>query len=93
MYGGNQEPYRFRSLSEGLSPYVRGKHTHVQEKTSCMGSIPVCTGETINAVGQVSSIQVYPRMYGGNRPISTSYELLKGLSPYVRGKPSDQYQL
>ena len=86
MYGGNTASRRTAVLTTGLSPYVRGKPHLLATLPTRVGSIPVCTGETlVNALLMLLD-GVYPRMYGGNAVRVLLVIVLRGLSPYVRGK-------
>ena len=69
----------------GLSPRVRGNLRHVRTRADQGGSIPACTGEPSMRCAPIAIMEVYPRVYGGTRPIALFEQSLEGLSPRVRG--------
>ena len=86
MYGGNGINTLVPVKAQGLSPCVRGKQRFRHCVCHSLGSIPVCTGETSNLLQSDNHRQVYPRVYGGNKPCFRPIKFLPGLSPCVRGK-------
>ena len=66
VYGGNPPPLPVATFPEGLSPRVRGKPLGGQAVTGIDRSIPACTGETNGKHRSLRSLEVYPRVYGGN---------------------------
>ena len=53
------------------------------------GSIPACAGEPCAFDTAASAIRVYPRVCGGTFVLSLDSPPARGLSPRVRGNPSD----
>ena len=51
------------------------------------GSIPACAGEPGTACHSIPAEWVYPRVCGGTTNLVTPGQLMKGLSPRVRGNP------
>ena len=51
-------------------------------------SIPAWAGETSSMTLPAMRIAVYPRVGGGNEPLPIRTEMLGGLSPRGRGKPT-----
>ncbi len=74
------------SLSEGLSPLVRGKPNISFISSMEIGSIPACAGETPAKWSSRRAARVYPRLCGGNFDTIIVDEAQSGLSPLVRGK-------
>ncbi len=89
VYGGTRPSAGFAPAGMGLSPRVRGNHDALALVMTALGSIPACTGEPRCTRPRYDRPGVYPRVYGGTRvrvdPPTNSY----GLSPRVRGNPSD----
>ena len=75
------------SLSEGLSPLVRGKLDEIRHPGCDRGSIPACAGETGFRKKLILLKTVYPRLCGGNGAVQPTGCDDAGLSPLVRGKP------
>ncbi len=89
VYGGNNGWRNNSGDWYGLSPCVRGKLTSVANTGRCAGSIPMCTGETATKILQYVQLMVYPHVYGGNFTTGVKETIASGLSPCVRGKPSE----
>ena len=70
----------------GLSPRGRGKRAIAVEARERERSIPAWAGETVNRIAYLPAAQVYPRVGGGNGPISSGRSHAQGLSPRGRGK-------
>ena len=49
----------------GLSPRVRGNHSHLLAHTRQPRSIPACAGEPARQSGRYAATEVYPRVCGG----------------------------
>ena len=77
----------------GLSPRVRGKHVAGDSAWSDVGSIPACAGETHTDLRFGSLPTVYPRVCGGNLRRCAHRNVVRGLSPRVRGKPDKGFIL
>ena len=75
--------------AEGLSPRVRGSHHPVNKRWIPVGSIPACAGEPAEHDCGLESHRVYPRVCGGARTDVPLDVAAVGLSPRVRGSPSD----
>ena len=86
MYGGNVGIPFVLDPKEGLSPRVRGKLWPDCPLPDSRGSIPACTGETSASRRSSFTVEVYPRVYGGNPAGCPCLIACRGLSPRVRGK-------
>ena len=73
------------SLSNGLSPRVRGNPRHTQKWTDLGGSIPACAGEPRPGTLSARRCRVYPRVCGGTHLVQRRRYWPYGLSPRVRG--------
>ena len=87
--GGNIGRRRRQGKRRGLSPRVRGKRRLDITATPPRRSIPACAGETPCASRWTAASAVYPRVCGGNYQQCYRCVECRGLSPRVRGKPSD----
>ena len=85
--GGNFTLSTQTGSTAGLSPRVRGKPTVRCSPGMPTGSIPACAGETDSKARTAGTIEVYPRVCGGNRATNPPAADSTGLSPRVRGKP------
>ena len=86
MGGGNRHAETARPRHTGLSPRGRGKpHAHGDAELE-PGSIPAWAGETSCHITTPLGDRVYPRVGGGNPPISLFIRPYAGLSPRGRGK-------
>ena len=74
----------------GLSPRVRGKLGVGQRIGYPEGSIPACAGEARHQPPPDGYESVYPRVCGGSVGGSDGVNGVAGLSPRVRGKPTDR---
>ena len=84
--GGNELFVGNLRVGQGLSPRVRGKQWPKTGCYHCRRSIPACAGETPQIAPITPTIEVYPRVCGGNM-LKLMLELSGwGLSPRVRGK-------
>ena len=52
-----------------------------------MRSIPACAGEPTTADANPAPLAVYPRVCGGTRMLLADADIMRGLSPRVRGNP------
>ena len=86
--GGTVRPIRFEAPSGGLSPRVRGNPAGEGRAVQRGGSIPACAGEPSRSGMPPWVARVYPRVCGGTRSVSTTRARGRGLSPRVRGNPS-----
>ena len=78
--------------SSGLSPQVRGNLGYVVEGIAVVGSIPASAGEPEIGGGADSGAEVYPRKCGGTAFAGAERPFMTGLSPQVRGNPSEEEQ-
>ena len=69
----------------GLSPRVRGNPPLRRLLIPNVGSIPACAGEPLQPPCPATRTRVYPRVCGGTLTGATSFSVLMGLSPRVRG--------
>ena len=76
----------------GLSPRGRGKHIYAPQSEASWRSIPAWAGETPKSASSAASIEVYPRVGGGNVWTKWTMRAAGGLSPRGRGKLSDMGQ-
>ena len=72
-------------FSAGLSPRVRGNPIMIITAVAFIGSIPACAGEPLLKNGGTGFNTVYPRVCGGTTLSETWPQVLRGLSPRVRG--------
>ena len=75
--------------ARGLSPRVRGNHHPQRADGGGQGSIPACAGEPGRHRSVTGRGRVYPRVCGGTGPKPIARPPLRGLSPRVRGNPSN----
>ena len=87
--GGTVPPSRLSSYYLGLSPRVRGNQRLQRERRPGSGSIPACAGEPVRGTPSFRLTGVYPRVCGGTSARSTFRPSMAGLSPRVRGNPSE----
>jgi hypothetical protein len=84
--GGNG-PFAARPLRPGgRSPRVRGKHIALRGQLFAARSIPACAGETNRDAWEQRSLEVDPRVCGGNKLPCKAAIRCGGRSPRVRGK-------
>ena len=83
--GGTGHPHRISAPAEGLSPRVRGNHTHQNNDALPSRSIPACAGEPAENRCAPGLRKVYPRVCGGTRCRKFRTQHGAGLSPRVRG--------
>ena len=87
--GGTFTPMPLSRGYMGLSPRVRGNHGQEAQLAGCQGSIPACAGEPPIEAPPSFAQTVYPRVCGGTEvKVKDSAVEGMGLSPRVRGKPS-----
>ena len=73
------------SVTNGLSPRVRGNLSPAVHNVAPRGSIPACAGEPRRSARLGAGASVYPRVCGGTS-LSWVYPfMMMGLSPRVRG--------
>ena len=84
--GGNCRIQDKPNCMRGLSPRGRGKPLLCAGGGNPDRSIPAWAGETVTLDSFIESIQVYPRVGGGNRRTTPNSPTQKGLSPRGRGK-------
>ena len=87
--GGTSPSGVSRQPWTGLSPRVRGNQGIVRGATERQGSIPACAGEPASDASNLSPLRVYPRVCGGTGDPQRYVTVTQGLSPRVRGNPSD----
>ena len=88
--GGTRTGSTDGSPVTGLSPRVRGNPFLPVCHTRSIRSIPACAGEPQSERPNSESFSVYPRVCGGTRGKLTSPRKTGGLSPRVRGNPSQR---
>ena len=86
--GGNDVNAGVVGSRLGLSPRGRGKLLIADTSGYWLGSIPAWAGETWKPPPPASGRSVYPRVGGGNLPLTASMPFVAGLSPRGRGKPA-----
>ena len=77
------------ALRPGLSPRVRGNPARPPRSPGRRRSIPACAGEPPNGCQGMHLEGVYPRVCGGTSLARTPWPGPGGLSPRVRGNPSE----
>ena len=87
--GGTPTTARMAGLMWGLSPRVRGNRAASPCPNCSGGSIPASAGEPTGCGCRSSSGRVYPRECGGTRVWTASSMSSMGLSPRVRGNPTN----
>ena len=75
---------------QGLSPRVRGSREFPRALGWVTGSIPACAGEPNIPPRRPCRLGVYPRVCGGASVRGRGTTSTSGLSPRVRGSPSDE---
>ena len=83
--GGTRHSPRPHGAFLGLSPRVRGNRWTVTCAPVRGGSIPACAGEPQGLAKANGETMVYPRVCGGTVAALPDGDLLRGLSPRVRG--------
>ena len=87
--GGGTESLRCKAgRGKGLSPRGRGNLDDGARHFPQRGSIPAWAGEPRSGRATRIGCRVYPRVGGGTRPIAPYAQVMWGLSPRGRGKPS-----
>ena len=89
MYGETGDRAALRGADPGLSPHVRGNRRWGRCQPPAPGSIPAYTGKPTMRVRIFTWFWVYPRMYGETGRPQANRAAAAGLSPHVRGNPSD----
>ena len=74
---------------QGLSPRVRGNHPVGRRCGGRRRSIPACAGEPPETGAVWNRPWVYPRVCGGTNPLVEQVQDFGGLSPRVRGNPTN----
>ena len=95
VYGGTIIEVLVAGASDGLSPRVRGNQPHPDRRLARRRSIPACTGEPARQLlspsatlrGSIPACTGEPHSF--SRQVQDSY----GLSPRVRGNPTDVHAL
>ena len=85
MYGETVPRLRRAVRPRGLSPHVRGNRRTELDRIPYLRSIPACTGKPSVGALFLVLVRVYPRMYGETIAYRRAPDVLKGLSPHVRG--------
>ena len=80
---------RKSSDGRGLSPRVRGGLTDLLDDGVVEGFIPACAGWVVAVSPVLHFFRVYPRVCGVGVPMRLSRISWMGLSPRVRGGPSE----
>ncbi len=86
--GGTRSLVSLSRRALGLSPRLRGNHSHESVHDQPVGSIPAPAGEPSSPGGFLSIPQVYPRACGGTADILDYVICDGGLSPRLRGNRS-----
>ena len=73
----------------GLSPRVRGNRGTAPTRSRRSRSIPACAGEPHSETPHSRCYRVYPRVCGGTGTLRWGRRRGGGLSPRVRGNPSE----
>ena len=89
MCGGTARSRLVSVRSAGLSPRVRGNRSGLPTYCSMTRSIPACAGEPDSGLARAPAYRVYPRVCGGTRGVSPVRPESRGLSPRVRGNPTE----
>ena len=87
--GGTSSGRQRAGQARGLSPRVRGNHSSLMCPPVRGGSIPACAGEPARVSAPARSLSVYPRVCGGTLTRYCAQVAACGLSPRVRGNPSE----
>ena len=87
VYGESHRGPRNWASPGGLSPRVRGIPTAPTARRRTRWSIPACTGNPRYRPGCRPVTRVYPRVYGESAGALAIGEVIRGLSPRVRGIP------
>ena len=74
-----------KTISQGLSPPVRGNPAIDSETMATQGPIPACAGEPPRSAFWMKASRAYPRLCGGTRRYLMMLWCQPGLSPPVRG--------
>ena len=90
-YGGTIFNYDPTLTETGLSPRVRGNHFVAPLGLVPLGSIPAGAGEPYPTCSRKRATRVYPRGCGGTCAINSFLSFVQGLSPRVRGNPSQTW--
>ena len=80
---------RWRPSTSGLSPRVRGYLSIRGRSIFCVRSIPACAGLPRSGCGRHLAPRVYPRVCGATTKRDVKSIAVTGLSPRVRGYPSE----
>ena len=73
------------AYAKGLSPRMRGNQGHRLRGDRRIGSIPAHAGKPAQDVRSVFGSRVYPRACGETLPGMIQVNIIKGLSPRMRG--------
>ena len=87
--GGTRPSCATEHSAQGLSPRVRGNLDRNLLHIERHRSIPACAGEPHYGHIPVLCVRVYPRVCGGTQYPCRLAFVVRGLSPRVRGNPSD----
>ena len=86
--GGTGNSGGYKIVVPGLSPRVRGNRCHPMRMLERRRSIPACAGEPRDDWDGVYGLTVYPRVCGGTGRLGEPATTGCGLSPRVRGNPT-----
>ena len=92
MCGGTPPTPWLSTLTDGLSPRVRGNLRGRLSARQLPGSIPACAGEPPPCCLIWKPKRVYPRVCGGTQNGAIRDAGMRGLSPRVRGNPGCRRQ-
>ena len=91
--GGTDLGISGKRTAKGLSPRVRGNQKIAIRGAGAFGSIPACAGEPFRIPPPTDRGGVYPRVCGGTLTRCLAWGRTSGLSPRVRGNPSEWQKL
>ena len=90
--GGTKQKNVTSSIVAGLSPRVRGNPGRSIPLPRTNRSIPACAGEPSPSLSRRICETVYPRVCGGTAETLRHVNYMQGLSPRVRGNPTEGYR-
>ena len=90
--GGTDAQVKSFEPVSGLSPRVRGNQYGNRPRGPNDRSIPACAGEPASHNLRTTTSRVYPRVCGGTAETLRHVNYMQGLSPRVRGNPTEGYR-
>ena len=88
--GGTAQSAQRGGTGSGLSPRVRGNRLWRLAQAGYSRSIPACAGEPVDLGCPRIGGAVYPRVCGGTSASTLPHSTQRGLSPRVRGNPTER---